>query len=46
MIYDAKPINDVFRRISDDTVMGVMDYRGGAPYFFILRRDDNKRVMT
>jgi hypothetical protein len=41
MIYDSKPINDVFRRVSDDTVLGVMDHRGDDVLcFFILRRDD------
>lgn len=41
MIYDAKPINDVFRRVSDDTVLGAMDLRGDEnPYFFFLRRDE------
>jgi hypothetical protein len=40
MIYDAKPINDIFRRVSDDTVLGVMDRRGDTDLcFFILRRD-------
>jgi hypothetical protein len=40
MIYDTKPINDVFRRVDDDTVLGVMDCRFFAdPYFFVLRRD-------
>jgi hypothetical protein len=41
MIYDSKPINDIFRRASDDTVLGVMDRRGDDRLcFFILRRDD------
>lgn len=39
MIYDAKPIIDVFRRIDDDTVLGLMDQRGSqVPYFFKLSR--------
>lgn len=39
MIYDALPINDVFRRIDDDTLLGAMDYRGfDAPFFFVLER--------
>lgn len=42
MIYDQAPINDVFRRLSDDAVIGVMDMRGASqPYFFVLRRDDS-----
>lgn len=40
MIYDAKPIHDVFRKADDQTVLGAMDYRGfERPYFFVLRRD-------
>jgi hypothetical protein len=40
MIYDSKPINDVFRRVSDDTVLGLMDHRGDdRPCPFALRRD-------
>lgn len=45
MIYDQLPINDVFRRIDDETVIGAMDLRGStAPYFFILRRDESLLV--
>lgn len=40
MIYDDKPINDVFRKLDDHTVLGAMDRRGDKrPYFFLLRRD-------
>lgn len=40
MIYDRKPIQDVFRRVDDHTVLGVMDLKGmSQPYFFVLRRD-------
>lgn len=39
MIYDARPINDVFRRVSETTLLGLMDHRGDpAPYFFVLHR--------
>jgi hypothetical protein len=39
MIYDQLPIQDVFRRIDDDAVFGLMDRRGmPQPFFFILRR--------
>ncbi|BBZ27991.1 hypothetical protein MMAD_22860 [Mycolicibacterium madagascariense] len=42
MIYDQLPINDVFRGLDDDTVLGAMDLRGSpAPYFFVLVRDDS-----
>jgi hypothetical protein len=40
MVYDALPIIDVFRRISADVLLGLMDLRGLAqPFFFVLRRD-------
>ncbi len=38
MIYDQRPILDVFRKVDDDTVMGRMDERGRAPAFFTLSR--------
>ncbi len=40
MVYDALPIIDVFRRVTADAVLGLMDLRGlPAPFFFVLRRD-------
>lgn len=40
MCYDDKPINDCFRKIDDNSVMGWMDFKGmEQPYFFKLRRD-------
>lgn len=45
MLYDQLPVNDVFRRLTDDSVLGAMDLRGSEkPYFFVLRRDDLLRV--
>ncbi len=45
MIYDQLPINDVFRRLDEQTVIGAMDLRGVArPYFFVLRRDESLPV--
>ena len=38
MIYDQRPIIDVFRKVDDDTVMGRMDERGHPPAFFVLTR--------
>jgi len=39
MVYDRLPINDVFRRIDDDTVLGLMDQKGSAKtFFFVLKR--------
>ncbi|MBX7430910.1 DUF4334 domain-containing protein [Mycobacterium sp. Y57] len=46
MIYDQLPINDVFRRLDDDTLLGAMDLRGiTKPYFFVLHRDGSLRVV-
>jgi Domain of unknown function (DUF4334)/GXWXG protein len=46
MIYDQLPINDVFRQIDDDAVLGAMDLRGiKAPYFFVLHRDNSLRLV-
>ncbi|TFV55012.1 DUF4334 domain-containing protein [Mycobacterium sp. PS03-16] len=45
MVYDQLPVNDVFRRLDDDCVLGAMDLRGSAaPYFFVLERDDSLPV--
>jgi hypothetical protein len=39
MIYDDLPINDVFRKVDDRTLLGIMDLKGMVqPFFFILRR--------
>lgn len=41
MCYDTKPINDVFAKISDNAVLGWMDYKGmEKPYFFKLTRKE------
>lgn len=46
MIYDHQPINDVFRRVDDDTVLGAMDMRGlTQPFFFVLRRDASVTIL-
>ncbi|GJM11143.1 MAG: hypothetical protein DHS20C11_34190 [Lysobacteraceae bacterium] len=46
MCYDQLPINDCFRKLDDDTVLGVMDQKGAEqPYFFILARDDMKLIL-
>ncbi|HEY9315082.1 DUF4334 domain-containing protein [Williamsia sp.] len=46
MVYDAHPINDVFRKVNDDVVIGLMDQRDAPPYFFSLRRDDALPVLA
>ncbi len=41
MIYDNLKIIDVFRKVDDNTVLGVMDLKGkmhGTYYFFVLKR--------
>ncbi len=45
MIYDEKPIHDVFRKIDENTVLGWMDLKQQAqPYFFILQRDNQSSL--
>jgi hypothetical protein len=40
LVYDQRPIIDVFRRVDDATLLGLMDMRGlPRPYFFVLTRD-------
>ncbi|HZG90708.1 MAG TPA: DUF4334 domain-containing protein [Pseudonocardia sp.] len=40
LCYDALPVHDVFRRVDDDTVLGLMDMRGSdRPFAFVLRRE-------
>jgi hypothetical protein len=39
-IYDDVPINDVFRKVDQHTVLGVMDLKGmDRPVFFLLYRE-------
>ena len=41
MIYDQLPINDVFRKLDDNTVIGVMDNKHvKEPFFLKLSRDN------
>lgn len=40
MSYDHLPINDVFRKVNENTVLGLMDYKGiEQPFFFTLTRE-------
>lgn len=40
MIYNGLPINDVFRKVDDNTLLGIMDLHGmKQPYFFVLHRE-------
>jgi hypothetical protein len=39
MIYDFLPINDSFRKVDDNTVLGIMDLKDlSQPFFFVLKR--------
>jgi hypothetical protein len=41
MTYDRQPINDHFRLVDDDSLVGAMDLRGMAqPFLFVLHRED------
>ena len=40
MIYDRQPIVDLFRRLTPDMLLGLMDMRGERPFFFTLRKAD------
>ncbi|MBN2039193.1 MAG: DUF4334 domain-containing protein [Spirochaetes bacterium] len=40
MIYDDLPIFDIFRKIDNDNLLGLMDLKGvEQPFFFLLKRD-------
>lgn len=42
MLYDRLPIIDIFRKIDDNTIMGLMDSKmdkSRKGYFFILYKD-------
>ncbi|BAU64364.1 hypothetical protein STA3757_17360 [Stanieria sp. NIES-3757] len=40
MIYDYLPINDIFRKVDESTVLGLMDFKEmQQPFFFVLNRD-------
>ncbi|MFG3115379.1 DUF4334 domain-containing protein [Streptomyces sp. NPDC048197] len=44
MVYDGRPILDHFKRVDDDTLMGVMNGRGvmdsqGHHFYFVLERE-------
>ncbi|MEM8829580.1 MAG: DUF4334 domain-containing protein [Cyanobacteria bacterium P01_G01_bin.19] len=39
MIYDYLPINDVFRQVDENTLLGLMDFKKmEQPFFFVLHR--------
>jgi hypothetical protein len=39
LVYDEVPVQDTFRRLDQDTLLGLMDLKGMTePFFFVLRR--------
>lgn len=43
MIYDNFPVNDVFRKADENTVLGLMDLKGiKQSLFFVLRREQGE----
>ena len=41
MIYDYLPINDSFRKLDENRVFGIMDFKKiQQPFFFVLTRDE------
>jgi hypothetical protein len=43
MIYDHSPINDIFHKVDENTVLGLMDLKGiKQPFFFVLRREQGR----
>jgi hypothetical protein len=44
MAYDALPVNDHFRKVDENTLLGAMDLRGlSSPFMFVLRRETGGR---
>ncbi len=39
LIYDKKPIMDYFRKIDDDTIIGLGETKGNLTFFFYLERE-------
>ncbi len=40
MIYNQLPIHDIFRKVDDNTLLGIMNLVGMTqPFFFVLKRD-------
>src|SRR3546814_10406150 len=39
VIYDDRPLMDYFRKVNDDLVLGLGDWKGKAKSFFWLARD-------
>lgn len=40
MVYDDQPIIDIFRKLDDQRLLGIMDMKGmHQPFFFVLERD-------
>jgi hypothetical protein len=47
MVYDTVPVTDMFRRIDDDSLLGMMVTREPSePFFFVLQRHGNGSSNT
>jgi 15-cis-phytoene desaturase len=47
MLYDEVPVVDFFRRVDENTVLGLMELKGlDVPYFFALRRAAPRRTTS
>ena len=46
MVFPKKGIMDHFAKIDENTMLGVMDMKGGKnPYFFVLERDSKNKII-
>ena len=50
MVYDGQPIFDHFKRVDEDTLMGIMDGKkaviDGSYYYFLLIRDSDQTLAA
>ena len=47
MIYDSLPINDVFRKVDEDCVLGAMDMRfTPQPCLFFIKREGRPHISS
>ncbi len=43
LIYDLKPIMDYFRKVDENTLIGLGDFKGNLTFFFHLTREEIKK---
>jgi hypothetical protein len=46
MVYTRLPVTDMFRRIDEDTLLGMMETESSEPFFFVLRRVPGDRGLA